>query len=106
MKFNNEDDLLKFLIKHMDTEKRCYDKQLNIQQYIDVNTMSEYLKTLKENGFISVYMGGVIEVHDKGISHIKDKKYVNKVASPIIKWIFGIVTAIITAYLIFQLGLN
>lgn len=106
MKFNNEKDLLKFLIKNMDSNKRCYDSELNICEYSDVQTICKYLDSLKQAGYISVYMGGVFEVHDAGISFIKDKSHMKSFLTLIIKWIFGIITALLTAYFIFELGLN
>ena len=106
MKINNEIDLLKLLIKNMNDKHRCNDKKVNIQQYLDASTLCNYLAKLKNAGYISVYIGGEFEIHDKGIAFLNTNKPTKKYISPIIKWFLGILTALITAYLIYELGLN
>lgn len=106
MKFSNEIDLLKFLIKNMNNNHRCNAKNLNLFKYADRQTICNYLDILKKNGYISVYIGGEFEIHDKGITYIKNNSLTKKVVPTIFKWIAGIITTLITAYLIFKLGLN
>lgn len=69
MKILNEDDLLKYLIKNIDSNRRCNLKKLNLDEMLDVQTQSNYLSSLKCKGYISVYIGGDTEVHSKGISY-------------------------------------
>lgn len=74
-----------------------------------------YFKELKEKAYISVYLGGEIQLHQLGMDviaqtvsekKVENKKQIKKLFISILKWIFGIVASVIGALIIWYFGLN
>ena len=111
---NNEYELLKFLVNIMDENNTINGHIAEVQSELDAVTIVGYIKSLKSQGLISSDLANIY-ITSKGISHIqtesvKSEKEVSDKNRQnfyvFLKWILGIITAVIIAAIIFWLGLN
>lgn len=93
--------------------KRSKNNQIKVKELLPFENYNDYtileiIKPLKEEGLIDFYMGGLIVIKESAkikISSLKKEK-ITSYAFSVIKWIVGILTALITAYLMIKLGLK
>ncbi len=89
----------------------------NISQVLGISAVDllPYLEEMKQKAYISVYLGGEIQLHQKGVDAIEraisekeseKKKKIYKHLANVLKWIFGIIATVIGALIIWYLGLD
>ncbi|MEZ3496090.1 MAG: hypothetical protein K1V97_00720 [Lachnospiraceae bacterium] len=111
----HELDVLTCIQTLCDGNLKCSTSDVSQKLNISEVELLPFFKELKNKSYISVYLGGEIQLHQKGVNAIEEatlkkkienKKQVKKVFVNILKWLFGIIASVVGALIIWYLGLN
>ena len=104
-----EVQFLKYCLKHMNSSRslNLIESKVEIEKTFG-SISPEPLTTLKKKGLVDVYLGGKLTVHPAAEKAVKNHtvKTVKRIIFPVCKWIMGIVSAVVIAFLIYCFGLQ
>ena len=110
MKIKDKYDLLRFIIKHMDKDKREYTiDAAKISEMVKGEDFAQYLTELKAEGCIEVWLGGHIDIHAKADLVLKKqpgrlRSVASRLNGAVVQIVVGVVVALLSAFLIWKLG--
>lgn len=108
-------DVLKKIQENCDKNNHCSVEQLTKTLNLSNIDLLPYLNELKQNEYISVYLGGDIKLLKKGLDvlmdcsiskHNKKRRKLFEILNSVVKWLFGIIAAVAAAAIIWFLGFN
>lgn len=102
-----EIQFLKYCLKHMNSSRslNLIESKIEIEKTFG-SISPEPLTALKKKGLIDVCLGGKLTIHPDAEKAVKNHtvKTVKRIIFPVCKWIMGIVSAVVIAFLIYCFG--